>query len=122
MGRKILPDEVEHVAQELLDKGFQGNEGKRGLCMHLARIATNALIAWGDEQMWQQAKAAVQAEKVDKDPMLVDDGGIDPPNITAAKGWIPVLGEPEEPESVLVCGELAQQFHDLIAPPPERKA
>lgn len=116
MARKILADEVEHVAQALLDKGFQGAQDKRGLCLHLARIAVNAHHAWGDEERWQQAKANVAAEKVNADPATVDDFRIDPPDMTAAKGWVPVLGEPEVPEETLTAGELAHQFPDLIGP------
>lgn len=86
MGKNILPDEVAHVAQALLTKGFQGAEDKRNLCLHLARIAVNAHHEWGDEARWKWAQAAVAAEKAATgDVRLYDDGGIDPP----------VLGEPE---------------------------
>lgn len=45
---KLLKDEIEYVAEVLLDKVWQGQEGKRALARHVARVAVAAHWAWGD--------------------------------------------------------------------------
>lgn len=48
---KVEQDEVEHVAAAILLKVFQGDEAKRQLCQHIARVAVAAHWEWGDEEL-----------------------------------------------------------------------
>lgn len=52
------PDEVEHVALELLEKVFQGDTTKLNHARHIAAVAVRAHWEWGDEDgIWDAGPA-----------------------------------------------------------------